>query len=402
MIAMPSRARDDGGGGARRGATGGGVERRPAHGDVDRGGGRGGVAEIQRARMITALVEVAGERGVGGVTVAHVVARSGVSRRTFYELFEDREDCFLAAFDQAVERGARRVVPAFQAAGSWRERIRAGLAALLEYLDDEPGMGALCIVDALGAGPIALERRTQVVGALIDAVHEGRREAARGATKPTRLTAEGIVGAVLAVLHARLAAGEARANSAGVRANGARTAGARVGGARADGVRAGGVRAGGARADGARAGGVRAGDASPMVALLGPLMGMIVLPYLGQAAAARETSRPSPRRRRPALPSGDPLRELDMRLTYRTIRVLLAIGELVAHGSGPSNRRVADAADVADQGQISKLLARLEHLGLIANTGVGPARGEPNVWRLTSKGAEIERTIRRQAAPAEI
>jgi AcrR family transcriptional regulator len=306
--------------------------------------------------MIAALVEVAGEHGPGGLTVAHVVARSGVSRRTFYELFDDREDCFLAAFDQAVERGARRVVPAFVAPGSWRERIRAGLAALLAYLDDEPGMGALCIVDALGAGPVALERRTQVVRVLIDAVHEGRGEA-KGAAKPTRLTAEGVVGAVLAVLHARLASRDARDN----------------------------------------------GGAPSMAVLLGPLMGMIVLPYLGQATAARETSRPSPRRRRAEPPHGDPLRELDMRLTYRTVRVLLAIGELVADVSGPSNRRVSEAAGVADQGQISKLLARLEHLGLIENAGAGgPARGEPNEWRLTQKGAEIERTIRRQAAPAEV
>jgi AcrR family transcriptional regulator len=361
-IAVASNGR---GSGARRGVP---RVRRSAHADVDRGGGRGGVAEIQRARMIAALVEVAGERGVGGVTVAHVVARSGVSRRTFYELFDDREDCFLAAFDQAVERGARRVVPAFRAPGSWRERIRAGLAALLEYLDDEPEMGALCIVDALGAGPVALERRTQVVQVLIDAVHEGRGEA-RGGAKPTRLTAEGVVGAVLAVLHARLAAGDARAT--------------------------------GFAAAGSGAAGARGGGAQSMVALLGPLMGMIVLPYLGQAAAAREIARPVPRRRRVTVPSGEPLRELDMRLTYRTVRVLLAIGELVADGRGPSNRRVAEAAGVADQGQISKLLARLEHLGLIENAGAGgPARGEPNEWRLTTKGAEIERTIRRQAAPA--
>ncbi len=359
-IAVASTSR---GGGARRG-----VGRRPAHKDVDRGGGRGGVAEIQRARMIAALVEVAGERGVGGVTVAHIVARSGVSRRTFYELFEDREDCFLAAFDQAVERGAWRVVPAFGASGAWRERVRAGLVALLEYLDDEPGMGALCIVDALGAGPVALERRTEVVRVLIDAVHQGRGEA-RGGAEPTRLTAEGVVGAVLAVLHARLAGGDSGGN--------------------------------GAQEDGARMVPQRAGSAQPMVALLGPLMGMIVLPYLGQAAAARETSRPGPRRKRATPPPGDPLRELDMRLTYRTVRVLLAIGELGGdRGPGPSNRRVSEAADVADQGQISKLLARLEHLGLIANAGAGPARGEPNVWRLTEKGQEIERTIRRQAAPA--
>ncbi len=309
--------------------------------------------------MIAALVEVAGERGVGGITVGRIVGRSGVSRRTFYELFEDREDCFLAAFDLSVERGARHVVPAFQAPGAWRERVRAGLQALLAYLEDEPGMGALCVVDALGGGPVALERRARVVNALIDAVHEGRKEARAGA-KPTRLTAEGVVGAVLSVLHARLAAQAARHN----------------------------------------------GGAQPMASLLGPLMAMIVLPYLGQAAAAREAAQPSPRRRRVAPPTqGDPLRELDMRLTYRTVRVLLAIAELGGpgpgpNGRGPSNRRVSEAADVSDQGQISKLLARLEHLGLISNGGAGPLRGEPNVWRLTAKGAEIERAIRRQAAPA--
>ena len=89
------------------------------------------------------------------------------------------------------------------------------------------------------------------------------------------------------------------------------------------------------------------------------------------------------------------MRDLDMRLTYRTVRVLLAI----ASRPGASNRQVADASGVADQGQISKLLARLEHLGLIHNTGAGPLRGEPNVWSLTPKGEEIEHTIRRQTVP---
>ena len=135
-----------------------------------------------------------------------------------------------------------------------------------------------------------------------------------------------------------------------------------------------------------------------MAALLGPLTGMIVLPYRGHAVAVREASKPAPRRRRPvARPHGDPLRELDMRLTYRTVRVLLAIAALSGRGSGPSNREVAAASDVADQGQISKLLARLEHLGLIENRGAGPLRGEPNVWRLTARGEEVERTIGQQA-----
>ncbi len=374
---------------SRGGGAGRGVGWRSA--DSDRGGGRGGVAEIQRARMIAALVEVAREQGASGVTVANIVARSGVSRRTFYELFEDREDCFLAGFDLAVQGAARRVLPAYGVRGTWRERVRAGLGALLEFLDDEPGMGALCVVDTLGAGPVALQRRTQVVQVLIDAVHEGRKEAKSGA-KPTRLTAEGVVGAVLAVLHARLAAGDARAN-------GDRAHGARANGARAQGTHEAGARAGGAHevgpSGGARGGGRRASGSPPMVALLGPLMGMIVLPYLGKAAAVRETSRPAIRRKPLTPPSGDPLRELDMRLTYRTVQVLLAIAALGGRGPGPSNRQVADASGVADPGQISKLLARLEHLGLIENEGGPPAPGEPHVWRLSPKGAEIERTIRR-------
>jgi AcrR family transcriptional regulator len=349
----------------RRSARGGAARSEPTSSIAepvgDRGGGRGGVAEIQRARMIAAMAQVARERGVGGTTVAHVVARSGVSRRTFYELFEDREDCFRVAFEQAVERAARRVLPEYEAARGWRARMRAGLGALLEFLDDEPDVGAWCVVDALGAGPVALERRAQVVRVLIDAVDEGRGEA-RTSARPTRLTAEGVVGAVLSVLHARLSRGGPFASEG---------------------------------APGS------AGEAQSMVVLLGPLMAMIVLPYQGHAAAAREAARPEPcRRRSKAVRGADPLQALDMRLTYRTVRALLAIADLAGQGSGPSNRQIAQAAGVVDQGQISKLLARLEHLGLIRNDAVGPFRGEPNVWSLTAKGEGLERTIRQQAVPS--
>jgi AcrR family transcriptional regulator/DNA-binding MarR family transcriptional regulator len=327
---------------------------RDAEGGV---GVREGVTDLQRARMIAALVDVVRERGVGEATVAHIVTRSGVSRRTFYELFASREDCFLAALEEAGRRASLRVLPAFEGAGRWRERTRAGLTELLAFLEDEPGLGALCLVDALGAGPHALERRTRMVGALVDAVDEGRVEARPGAS-PTRLTAEGVVGAVLGVLHARLAGPDP-----------------------GDPISRG-----------------RGGGAVSLMSLLGPLMGIVVLPYLGQAAARRETSRPAPKRTRAARLHGDPLRELDMRLTYRTVRVLLAI----AAQSGASNRRVADVAGVADQGQISKLLARLEHLGLIDNQSLGHARGEPNSWALTPRGREIAIAVREQGAAADI
>ena len=73
---------------------------------------------------------------------------------------------------------------------------------------------------------------------------------------------------------------------------------------------------------------------------------------------------------------------LNMRVTYRTLRVLSAIGDR----PGGSNREIASAAGIADQGQISKLLARLRELGFIRNIGLGHAAGAANAWSLTAKG----------------
>ena len=341
---------------------------------------RGRVGEIQRARIIAAMGELVRERGPGAVTVAHVVARSGVSRRTFYELFQDREDCFLAAFDIAIARAAESVLPAYEEPEKWRERVRAALEATLCFLDAEPELGYLCVVGALGGGDRALERRTAVVRQLMDAVHEGRRES-RSARRPERLVAEGLVGAVLAVIHARLVEQAARPTGGSPG-----PAGSAVGSSRGRADSAGVPRR---TSDGARA-------PRPLLSLLNPLMGMIVLPYLGQAASEREQHRPAPRVRRPAAPRVDPLRELDMRLTYRTVRVLLAIDALGGRGLDPSNRQVATAAGISDQGQISKLLARLQALGLVGNAGGDHAKGEPNAWALTPRGHDVTRTLQAQ------
>jgi AcrR family transcriptional regulator len=297
--------------------------------------GRERVAEIQRARIISAAVEVTRERGASEATVARVVARAGMSRRTFYELFEDREDCFLAAFDYAVAKAAATVIPAYQAQGAWREQIRAGLTALLGFLDDEPGLGALVVVDALGAGPQALKRRARVLETLIQVVDEGRIEGKVGQERPP-LTAEGVVGAVFSVIHARML------------------------------------------------------EQTPLAELVNPLMSVIVMPYFGANAARRELHRPVAKTRRAPRPRQDPLKDLDMRLTYRTVCVLMAI----AADPGVSNRQVAERAGIIDQGQMSRLLTRLDNLGLIDNTGQGHAHGEPNAWTLTPKGQEVEQAIK--------
>jgi AcrR family transcriptional regulator len=312
--------------------------------------GRNRVLDIQRVRILGAMVEVATERGAANATVAHIVERAGVSRRTFYELFTDREDCFIGAFEEGVSRVSRHVLDAYDPRLKWAKRIRAALVALLSFLDAEPATGRLLVIGSLGAGPRALEHRQRLFAQLVAAIDEGRTQSKGGAELPP-LTAEGIVGGVLSVLHSRLLVptGDslACAPSRGVPERG-------------------------------------------LLSLTGPLMGMIVLPYLGPAASRRENAAPIPIKPPIAhLHHGNPLGRLEMRLTYRTVRVLMAI----AAYPGSSNRVVADAAEVSDQGQMSKLLARLQGFGLIANAGGGASRGESNAWTLTEQGWQVQGAI---------
>jgi AcrR family transcriptional regulator len=296
------------------------------------------------------MTEVCVERGPANVTVAHVVERAGVSRRTFYEIFDDREECFLAAFDEGIARASRYVLAAYDPDAGWAERIRSALTALLDFLDVERGAGWLLVVGSLGAGTEALERRRRVLAQIITVVDKGRREG-KTASGTTLLTAEGVVGAVFSVLHARLSDNNSDRRVACL----------------PPAMR-----------------GPRMGE------LAGPLMSIVVLPYLGPAAARRELSRPVAETpvRNPAA-RGNPLKELEMRLTYRTVRVLTAVGA----NPGSSNRAIGDASGIADQGQVSKLLARLGRLGLIENAGAASARGDPNAWMLTERGEEVHGAI---------
>ena len=313
--------------------------------------GRGQVAELQRARLLTAMVQEVSERGAANVSVGHVVGRSGVSRRTFYEIFNDREDCFLAAFDEALQHAASVVVPAYGTGGAWQTRVRAGLTALLGFLDSDRAAARLLIVESLAAGPDALERRRQVIAQLVAVLELGRTEG-KAKLDPPVLTDEAIVGGLLSVLHGRLASG-------------------------ADSER---------RTNHGRGHAVE----SSLLELSGPLMGMIVLPYLGPVAARKEIERPSPQPTSVGqIVRADPLQDLPMRLTYRTMRVLVAVAE----NPGSSNRTIGQSAGIADQGQASKLLARLHKLGLIENRGGDPARGEANAWVLTMTGQQVHDSI---------
>lgn len=301
------------------------------------------VAEIQRGRLLGATVDVVEEVGYARLTVAQVIARAKVSRKTFYDLFEDREDCFLAMFDETVERMGAIAAEAYAEQTNWRDSVRAGLLAMLGFMDEQPALARICVVEALGAGPRVLESRAKVIERLKRVVAAGEPSAQRRLRprrgQPADITVEGVVGAAFTVIHSRLL----ERNHA------------------------------------------------PLVNLLGPLMSLIVLPYRGTRAAGEELSRPGPKgRRRKVQERTDPLGGLDMRLTYRTMRVLSFIGD----HPGASNREVAEGAGIADQGQMSKLLARLERLHLLHNTGAGQRHGACNEWHLTDRGKSVERAAR--------
>jgi AcrR family transcriptional regulator/DNA-binding MarR family transcriptional regulator len=314
------------------------------------------ICAVQRVRMLSAAARVVEHHGYDGLTVSRITTGAGVSRRTFYQQFADREDCFLALFETASARAETLAQSAAANHAVWREQIRAGLSALLLFAEAEPALGSLLVVGALNGGPRVLERRARKLEAAAKTIDRGRNNRPRTDDGPPPLTAEGLVGAILGVIHARLLDPDIHDRPA----NGSTPTDNHSGG---------------------------------LVALLNPLMGMIVLPYLGKAAATRELTRPLPKparasrasRAQPEPSTIDALQGLDMRLTYRTLRVLSAI----AAQPGASNREVADAAGVQDQGQISKLLARLERLGLLHNTGDGQPRGESNAWALTNKGKQI-------------
>jgi hypothetical protein len=190
-----------------------------------------------------------------------------------------------------------------------------------------------------------LERRQGILEQLAMVVEEGRTERPDTSrmNRPVSLTGQGVVGGVLTVLYARLLRDEPES----------------------------------------------------LRGLLGELMAMIVLPYLGPAVARREQGRPVPAQ--VSLPAGDQestvvsgvvesLAVSGMRLTHRTLRVLQALGEF----PGSSNRQLAERSGIHDQGQISKLLARLQRFGLLINGAEGARmRGQPNEWALTLTGEQV-------------
>jgi len=280
-----------------------------------------------------------------------VITRAGLPESALREVFQSDEDCYLAAFEQGLRRLSSVVAEAAAHEQRWLARVRAGLVALLGFLDDEPQWGRLLLTEAPARFELECGRRAQ--GVLGELLEEGRGMELTGAeptdAEPTpapQLMAELVLGGVFSVIRERMLDP----------------------------------------------------DGGLLVELAPSLMPFIVTPYLGEPgeSAASPELAGSELAGRPAT-GGDALSpadrshavELPIRATHRTMRVLGAI-ESVPRSS---NREIAEAAGLTDEGQTSRLLGRLEQRGLIENVGLGPSRGEPNAWLLTPYGQRVVKAI---------
>ena len=139
------------------------------------------VESDQRRRMLVAMVAALEEHGYARATVGHVVDLAGVSRRTFYEQFDDREDCLLAAYDDAE----RRVwAQAAAAAPDWPHRIHAAVGAALDFLAAEPATGRLFTLEARAAGEAIAERHRRALDRLAALLRAGNRTSLDAADLP--------------------------------------------------------------------------------------------------------------------------------------------------------------------------------------------------------------------------
>jgi AcrR family transcriptional regulator len=167
------------------------------------------VIQNQRERLLAAVADVTSAASYAEMTVEDIIVCAGVSRRTFYEHYKNKEDAFLAAYDAVVSQLFSDVVAAAEAETDFASRVRAGLGAFLDFVAGEPAFARMCIVEVLTAGPEAVLRRGAAMSAFAQLLTEN---AARflGATNATPLTAETVVGGIYEVLYTRVLRGEIR------------------------------------------------------------------------------------------------------------------------------------------------------------------------------------------------
>jgi len=161
------------------------------------------VTESQRNRIHQAMIEVVSDRGYPETRVVDVIGVAGVSRKTFYELFESKEDCFLAAYDELLDNLLGDATDAFESKSGdpWAERVAAALEVLLEHLAAHPEEARFAIVEVLAAGPKALARRDAALRQFSGFLESGRGESS---VDLPGITAIAVVGGINELLYSEI------------------------------------------------------------------------------------------------------------------------------------------------------------------------------------------------------
>jgi AcrR family transcriptional regulator len=163
------------------------------------------VAANQRERILSAVAQAAAELGYVEMSVEAITARAGVSRRTFYEHFKNKEDAFLATYDALLHQLVMHTQRAYLQETAVMERLRAGISAYLQFLANEPEFARTCIVEVLAVGPRALARRNQAMRLFTEIVEDNIRELIPDFPRAA-ITAETIVGGIHEVVFNRILA----------------------------------------------------------------------------------------------------------------------------------------------------------------------------------------------------
>ena len=167
------------------------------------------VAHHQRERLIAGLASAVADKGYAAVTLADITREAKVSRRVFYENFEGKEQCFLAAFEVVLDHLRELVVAAARPIGDWPGRAIAATRAVLAFLASEPDLARLCLVESRGAGAAVTARFNEAVGEMVPLLRLGRAERPAGERPLPDSTEETTIGSLVSLAQRKIAAGEA-------------------------------------------------------------------------------------------------------------------------------------------------------------------------------------------------
>lgn len=172
-----------------------------------RGTPRDQVAQSQRERLFGAMVAVVSEKGYEATRVSDLLELSGVSRKAFYEHFEDKRDCFLAAIEALVEAGTAIMLRGYETPGTWEQRVQAGLEAFIRLLAAQPAAARMCFVEIYAAGRPAIEMVDRTFDEFEAVLREALEETPERAGMPPQIV-RGLIGGLRKVLHTRLHRGQ--------------------------------------------------------------------------------------------------------------------------------------------------------------------------------------------------